>query len=131
MPMVDCCAANKCYLCPTTLLLPLSPAAQHRPQIAVLFPAACSFCVSHRLPMPWWCITTLAFGAGSSLLLPMLPLVTRDGEVELITADALHGLCCPSGRMHAEPLKHSEGSLVRRVGAGTDLLKTRVPKRIV
>ena len=26
--MVDCCAANKCYLCPTTFLLPISPAAQ-------------------------------------------------------------------------------------------------------
>ena len=28
MPMVDCFAANKCYPCPTTLLLPISPAAQ-------------------------------------------------------------------------------------------------------
>src|SRR5688572_31249319 len=25
MRMVECCAANKCYLCPTTFLLPLSP----------------------------------------------------------------------------------------------------------
>jgi hypothetical protein len=25
--MVNCCAANKCYPCPTTFLLPISPAA--------------------------------------------------------------------------------------------------------
>src|SRR4026209_1854870 len=28
MPMVDCFAVNKCYLCPPTSLLPMSPAAQ-------------------------------------------------------------------------------------------------------
>jgi hypothetical protein len=28
--MVDCYEVNKCYLCPPTFLLPMSPAAQNR-----------------------------------------------------------------------------------------------------
>lgn len=83
-------------------------------------------------PLHLWYTCPATFGQGWRHLMPALPLITRDDEVELIPAEPLRiRLCCPPVRAHAEALYHADRCLVWRVGTGTDFAETRVPKGII